>query len=340
MKTFILGLVLLAALQGAHGAVTAYLRTQVPDWSGRSGGNVVRFVCSTEAELPSGASTIDGDTAYTTDSGKRWERTAGAWVLQTTDSLATAIQESSGPSVLAIGSVTDGQYLRRVGATVVGAAGGGGGAAWGEITGTLSAQVDLQAALDAKLAANGNGSSLTGLTKSQVGLGSVDNTADASKSVASAATLTNSRNINGVAFNGSANITIPDIGYTLSVQALTSSPTDAQTVYFGQLPKAPITTAAVSRIYIRKAGTIKMANVFCYSGTAGTAEAWSLYIRLNNSTDTLIETIAAAASERTFDNSSLSIAVVAGDYIEIKSIQPTWATNPLTTIYGGYIYIE
>lgn len=128
--------------------------------------------------------------------------------------------------------------------------------------------------------------------------------------------------------------------YTLTVQALTSSPGDAATVYFGQLPKAPTATAGISRIYIRKAGTITKANIFVYSGTAGTAESWSLYIRLNNTTDTLIETIAASANERTFDNSNLSIAVAVGDYIEIKSIQPTWATNPLTTIYGGYIYIE
>lgn len=130
------------------------------------------------------------------------------------------------------------------------------------------------------------------------------------------------------------------LGYTIEVQALTSSPADGATVYFGQLPKAPVTTANTSKVYIRKAGTIKMANIYCYSGTAGTAEAWSLYIRKNNTTDTLIQTLSVSASERVFTNSALSIAVVAGDYIEIKGIQPTWATNPLTTIYGGYIYIE
>jgi hypothetical protein len=32
--------------------------------------------------------------------------------------------------------------------------------------------------------------------------------------------------------------------------------------------------------------------------------------------------------------------VTVGDYVEIKSVQPTWATNPLTTTYGGYLYIE
>jgi hypothetical protein len=130
------------------------------------------------------------------------------------------------------------------------------------------------------------------------------------------------------------------LGYSLSVQALTSSPADSVSAYFGQLPKAPTTTANTSKVYVRKAGTIKMANIYCYSGTAGTSESWSLYIRLNNSSDTLIATLAVSTSERVFTNSNLSIAVAAGDYFEIKSVQPAWATNPLTTIYGGYVYIE
>jgi len=126
----------------------------------------------------------------------------------------------------------------------------------------------------------------------------------------------------------------------INVQALTSSPTDSQTVYFGMLPKAPITTANVSKIYIRAACTLKRAEIYCYSGTAGTGEAWSLYIRKNNTTDTLIQTVSIANSERVFTNAALSISLVAGDYIEIKGVQPLWATNPLTTIYGGYLYFE
>jgi hypothetical protein len=128
--------------------------------------------------------------------------------------------------------------------------------------------------------------------------------------------------------------------YTLSVQALTSTPADNATIYFGQLPKAPTTTANISKVYIPKTGTIKRANIYCYAGTAGTAENWSAYIRKNNTTDTLIETIGAATNERVFNNEALSIAVTAGDYIEIKMINPTWATNPATAIFGGYIYIE
>ena len=147
----------------------------------------------------------------------------------------------------------------------------------------------------------------------------------------------NIKTLNGQPILGSGDITL---GYTLSVQALTSSPPDATTTYFGQLPKAPVTAAATSKIFIRKAGTIKIAQIYCYSGTAGTAEAWPISIRLNNTTDTQIASLSVSASERVFTNSNLNIAVVAGDYIEIKSVNPTWVTNPLTCVFGGYIYIE
>lgn len=138
---------------------------------------------------------------------------------------------------------------------------------------------------------------------------------------------------------GDATWNVP-LGYAINVQALTSSPVDSQTVYFGMLPKAPTTTANISKVYIRKAGTIKIAEIYCYSGTAGSNEAWSLYVRKNNTTDTLIATLSVNTNERVFSNTGLNIAVAVGDYIEIKGIQPAWVTNPLTTIYGGYIYIE
>lgn len=128
-------------------------------------------------------------------------------------------------------------------------------------------------------------------------------------------------------------------GYTISVQALTSSPADAATIYFGMLPKAPVTAANTSKVYVRRSGTITGAEIYCYSGTAGTAESWTLYIRKNNTTDFLISTVSAATNERVFTNHNLSIPVAAGDYFEIKAINPTWATNPLTTIFGGYVRI-
>lgn len=129
-------------------------------------------------------------------------------------------------------------------------------------------------------------------------------------------------------------------GYTLNVLASSFAPTDGSTVYFGNLAVAPTTTAAIRKVYIRKAGTIKIAEIYCYANTAGTAENWSLYVRVNNTSDTLIATVGSATNERVFSNTSLSISVSVGDYIEIKSVHPTWATNPNSVYFGGYLYIE
>lgn len=131
---------------------------------------------------------------------------------------------------------------------------------WGEITGTLADQADLQTALDTKVptsrTVNSHAlSSNVTVTKADVGLGNADNTSDANKPISSAtqtaldgkqvagsyatgtgtANGTNTgdqttvsgnagtatifqtaRNINGVSFNGSADITIAASGATLT----------------------------------------------------------------------------------------------------------------------------
>jgi len=125
-----------------------------------------------------------------------------------------------------------------------------------------------------------------------------------------------------------------------TVHALTSSPTDSATIYFGNLTKAPTTTANISKVHIENSGVIRKANIYCYSGTAGTSENWSFYIRLNNTTDYLIETIGTATNERTFNNNALNIPVVEGDYFEIKTTNPPWSTAPLTTATSGNIIVE
>ena len=219
-------------------------------------------------------------------------------------------------------------------------------AVWGTIDGTLRDQLDLKEALDASgggsMIQHGNeyhtpdmepaNSNIQAHVTSQHAPANAQKNSDITKAEIEGK-LTGEISTHTHA-GGSV------VGYAINVQALTSSPVDAQTIYFGNLPKAPVTVAATSKVHIRKAGTIKMANIYCYSGTAGTAESWSIYIRKNNTTDYLIATLAVNTNERVFSNSSLSIAMAAGDYFEIKSVNPTWSTNPLTCILAGYIYIE
>ena len=128
--------------------------------------------------------------------------------------------------------------------------------------------------------------------------------------------------------------------YTIGITALSSSPVDAQTIFLSNVPRIPATVSGTQKIFFRATGTITAAEIYTTSSTAGTAEAWSFYVRKNNTTDYLIQTISLATSERIFTNSSLSIPVVSGDYIEIKAVNPTWVTNPLAFIVGGYIKIN
>lgn len=130
-------------------------------------------------------------------------------------------------------------------------------------------------------------------------------------------------------------------GYTLNVGCVnTATLTDAATIYIGARWGNFTTTAGAVKVRIPRAGTIKNVDIHAFSTTAGTSENWSAYVRLNNTTDTLIQTVGVAASEREWRNSGLSIAVSAGDYVEIKFVNPTWATNPANITMGGHIYIE
>lgn len=130
------------------------------------------------------------------------------------------------------------------------------------------------------------------------------------------------------------------IGYALHVQALAASPLDGETIYFGGLIDAPSTTAALRRVYVTKAGTLKVAYVFSTCSVSGTDEAWPLSIRLNDTSDTAVASVSAATTERVWSNAALSIAVVPGDYFEMKLVNPTWLVAPTLVAFSGSVYIE
>lgn len=135
---------------------------------------------------------------------------------------------------------------------------------------------------------------------------------------------------------------ITEMGYVINAGAANLSTTsDGQTNYWGALPAlAPGTTAALNKLYIPFSGTIKAAYVMWHAATAGSSGDVSMYIRLNNTTDTLIATVNSTNASKEFTNASLNIAVNAGDYIEIKNVFPTWSTNPANVRLGGIIYVE
>ncbi len=129
--------------------------------------------------------------------------------------------------------------------------------------------------------------------------------------------------------------------YVLTVTSLNGiSFSDSQTIYIGSLVRDTTTTSALRKIFIPKTGTIKAAYIFGNFVTAGSNEAWVAAIRLNDTTDTTIQSVSVSSTSRTWSNAALSIAVTAGDFIEIKFTNPAWGTNPDNGAFGGQIYIE
>ena len=120
--------------------------------------------------------------------------------------------------------------------------------------------------------------------------------------------------------------------------------TDAQTVYFGDIAGVAFTTTDsvfVNRFYSPIAGTINSIYVYFNSTTAGSNESWSAYLRVNGTTDTLIQTLSSTSQPRIWSNTSLGVSISAGDYFLIKLVNPTWATNPSTAVsFKCVIYLD
>jgi hypothetical protein len=116
------------------------------------------------------------------------------------------------------------------------------------------------------------------------------------------------------------------------------SPSDGALLYFGSVFDVAIQgNAGRRKIYFTEAGTITTADVFTYAASAGSNEAWTLNVRLNNTTDYLVATVSLATQERRWSNAAMSVPIAANDYIEMVFTCPTWATNPTTVVGGGYI---
>lgn len=117
---------------------------------------------------------------------------------------------------------------------------------------------------------------------------------------------------------------------------------DSTDYYFGcNIVKAPSTTSGNDPIRFQKAGNIRGAHISTFATTeTGTNENISAYVRLNNTTDTLIQTVGSATALREFISRSLNIPVTTADYVEIKITCPAFATNPTGVRTGGWLFIE
>ncbi len=129
-------------------------------------------------------------------------------------------------------------------------------------------------------------------------------------------------------------------GYTLNILTASFNPVDAQTIFYGFQVDSVI-TEGTNKLYIPKKGIIKTCHIRgILPVTAGSNEAWPLYIRINGITEYLVQSLSSNLLTRIWKNYQLSIKVEFEDYLEIKMINPSWLTNPVGIRFNGTIFIE
>ena len=115
----------------------------------------------------------------------------------------------------------------------------------------------------------------------------------------------------------------------------TGNPADSTTYYFvNTLAFTSVTSATDPRtiFYVPKAVTLaKVYGTFTVNGTLGSAQNCTLFIRVNNSSNTNItSTIQLTSSTNNFNNTALALSLSAGDFFNIGFTGPAWTTNPTT----------
>jgi hypothetical protein len=157
------------------------------------------------------------------------------------------------------------------------------------------------------------------------------------------ATLTAGSNI-GIT-NGHGSITISNTGgYSIQAAAANFNPSSGTTHYFGSdtFGNGPTTAQGNVRLYIPHSGTITS----CYlqvwtTGTLGSSETSTISIRLNQTTDNVVSSsVKNDAISNQYSNTGLSIPVTAGDYIEMKWVEPTWTTTPTGVRISAVIWVN
>lgn len=131
-----------------------------------------------------------------------------------------------------------------------------------------------------------------------------------------------------------------DAGYMLwgtnNVAAAGASPADGSTSYFPALVIGGfLPTQGTFRPPIARAGIIKSVSVGVVTGAAvGTSESVAYAIGVSGSFTVLDSAVswAGASTYITKNYKGLSVALVQGDYAELRIVCPTWATNP-TGVY-------
>lgn len=131
-------------------------------------------------------------------------------------------------------------------------------------------------------------------------------------------------------------------GYSVQSSSALFSPTDALTYYQGVAAAVPSTTEGLTKLRFPVAGTIVAAQIDVgVAGTLGTTEQATMSFRLNATTDTTLSSVVQFnAANQGYTVTGLNIAVATTDTAQIKTVMPTFSTNPTNVVISVTLFIR
>ncbi len=116
------------------------------------------------------------------------------------------------------------------------------------------------------------------------------------------------------------------------ITSLEFDPADSTTYYFLiRFEQNTVSSTTNIRYYLTNTVTInRVYGAFGVSGTLGSAQNCTFFIRKNDTTNTNVTTsLQLTATSNSFNATGLGISLVAGDFITFGFTGPAWTTNPL-----------
>lgn len=116
---------------------------------------------------------------------------------------------------------------------------------------------------------------------------------------------------------------------------------DGVTLYFNNYAaESSSLSSANTRLIMPISGTINIVyGLFRVGGTLASSENLTVALRKNDTTDSNVTTtLQLSSASNAFNTTSLGLSVAAGDFIHVKVVCPTFATDP-TSVVGAVSFI-
>jgi hypothetical protein len=122
----------------------------------------------------------------------------------------------------------------------------------------------------------------------------------------------------------------------------TVNPNDSTAYNAGMIAGSVLTTTYANASFSSpKDGVIRSIHFNISSATTvGTAENWTIELRVNDTTNYTVATVATTDTLRKWVNNNLNIPIKTTDTMTIRTTTPAWVTNPEGCRGGGFILVE